>query len=187
MGNSLQRTLSVPAEFRARWSRRLSDTEIRKVASLPVLFRGAGQQQARRRTLMRQESTVWAEMPVKDEKPNGALGTAILLALILTLHNLPEGLAVTISSSEAPSMGFTVMVAIALHNIPEGICVAMPAFKSTGDRWYALRLSVYSGLSEPLGAEMSIFLLGDRLAAVGEHVMAGVGGMMCAVSVCELL
>jgi ZIP family zinc transporter len=115
------------------------------------------------------------------------LHVAVMLATILTLHNLPEGLAVAISTSDSPTVGFTMMLAIALHNIPEGICVAATAFESTRNRWQAIRMSLYSGLSEPLGALLAIFLFGDKLATAGQYIMTGVAGMMCAVTFFELL
>jgi ZIP family zinc transporter len=123
----------------------------------------------------------------EERKRKEALRVSILLAVVLTLHNLPEGLAVAISASESSEVGFTVMVAIALHNIPEGICVAAKAFESTGDKWQAVRISLYSGLSEPFGAIIAIFLFGDKLAAAGNYIMAQVGGMMCAVTFFELI
>jgi ZIP family zinc transporter len=124
---------------------------------------------------------------LSERKRKEALRISILLAAVLTLHNLPEGLAVAISASESSDVGFTVMVAIALHNIPEGICVAATALEATGDKWYAIRMSFYSGLSEPLGAMIAIFLFGDKLATAGNHIMAGVAGIMCAVAFCELI
>lgn len=74
----------------------------------------------------------------------------LLMAFTMTLHNMPEGLAVAFSSYT--DFGEVMAVAIAMHNIPEGIIVAAPIFAATGSRSRALLIATLSGLSEPLGA-----------------------------------
>jgi ZIP family zinc transporter len=75
-----------------------------------------------------------------------------LLFVALTLHNLPEGLAVGTSYLAQPRLGLILALAIALHNIPEGIAVAGP-FRACGlSRWKCFLWALASGLSEPLGA-----------------------------------
>ena len=72
------------------------------------------------------------------------------MAITMTLHNMPEGLAVAFSSYT--DFGNIMAVAIAMHNIPEGIIVAAPIYAATGSRTKALLIATISGLSEPLGA-----------------------------------
>lgn len=72
------------------------------------------------------------------------------MAFTMTLHNMPEGLAVAFSSYT--DFGNIMALAIAMHNIPEGIIVAAPIYAATGSRSQALLIATLSGLSEPLGA-----------------------------------
>lgn len=113
------------------------------------------------------------------------LRLGLVMALTMTLHNLPEGAAVAFSSFT--SLGPLMALAIAVHNIPEGLIVAAPIYAATGSRAKALGLAALSGASEPVGALAVIlavrpWLTVDRL----QRLLAGVGGLMAAVCVLEL-
>ena len=45
----------------------------------------------------------------------------VLIALAITIHNFPEGLATFLAVLQDSSLGVAIAVALALHNIPEGI------------------------------------------------------------------
>jgi ZIP family zinc transporter len=60
----------------------------------------------------------------------------LLMAITMTLHNLPEGFAVAFSSFT--DIGPVMATAIGVHNIPEGIIVAAPVYAATGSRRQAL-------------------------------------------------
>jgi ZIP family zinc transporter len=76
----------------------------------------------------------------------------VLLFAALTLHNVPEGLAVGTSYTAQPRLGLLLALAIALHNVPEGIAVAGP-FRACGmPRGRCLLWATGSGLAEPVAA-----------------------------------
>ena len=84
------------------------------------------------------------------------------------------------------------ILAVAIHNIPEGIAVSVPIYYATGNRKKAFLLSFLSGLSEPLGALMAYFILMPFLTAgnvdvIFGAVMASVAGIMVFISMDELL
>ena len=113
------------------------------------------------------------------------LRLGILMAVAMTLHNLPEGFAVACASYT--DVGPTMAFAIGMHNIPEGIITAAPVYAATGSRLRAFTLAAASGLSEPIGALIALkfmkpYLTPERL----EHLLAGTGGIMVAVCVLEL-
>jgi zinc transporter, ZIP family len=116
------------------------------------------------------------------------LRSGILLAAVVTLHNLPEGLATFVATLAQPTGGITLAVAIAIHNIPEGLAVAAPIYAATGSRVRALAWATVSGLAEPFGAIVGYLLLRALLPEEWLILsLALVAGMMLAVSFLELL
>jgi ZIP family zinc transporter len=112
----------------------------------------------------------------------------LFTAMAIAIHNFPEGLATFIAASESLTLGISIGVAIAIHNIPEGIAVAMPIYHATGSKAKAFWYSLVSGLAEPLGAIVGIFLLraftGDFFFGI---LFSAVGGIMVYISLDELL
>ncbi|MBK5344744.1 ZIP family metal transporter [Pseudomonas sp. TH49] len=76
-----------------------------------------------------------------------------LFVLAITLHNLPEGMAIGVSFANGDmKVGLPLTTAIAIQDIPEGLAVAL-ALRVTGiSAWRAALIAVGSGLMEPLGA-----------------------------------
>jgi ZIP family zinc transporter len=110
----------------------------------------------------------------------------VLLFSALTLHNLPEGLAVGTGYVAEPRLGLLLALAIALHNIPEGIAVAGP-FRACGmPRRQYLAWTFGSGLAEPVAA-----LLGAVFVAFFQAILplslAFAGGAMLYVVSDELI
>ena len=110
----------------------------------------------------------------------------LLMAITMTLHNLPEGFAVAFSSYT--SVGPIMAAAIGVHNVPEGIIVAAPVFAATGSRTRALLMATVSGLSEPAGALLALCFIKPYLTPMLlQYLLAATGGMMSAVCALELL
>mmetsp|Transcript_40035 Transcript_40035/g.99065 ORF Transcript_40035/g.99065 Transcript_40035/m.99065 type:complete len:373 (-) Transcript_40035:56-1174(-) len=133
------------------------------------------------------------------EEDNGGLGDGeskvskarlmrlgMLMAITMTLHNLPEGFAVAFSSFT--DIGPVMAAAIGVHNVPEGIIVAAPVYAATGSRRQALLMATASGLSEPAGALLALCFIKPYLTPLLlQYMLAGTGGVMSAVCVIELL
>lgn len=116
------------------------------------------------------------------------LRTGLLVALAISIHNFPEGLATFMVALREPLMGIPIAVAIALHNIPEGIAVSIPVYYATGSRRRAFLYSFLSGLAEPAGALVGYFLLLPILNdVVFGALFAMVAGIMVFIALDQLL
>jgi ZIP family zinc transporter len=128
------------------------------------------------------------QIPVADGKESSLARLGPLTALIIGLHNFPEGIATFASSLADTSLGLPVAIAVAIHNIPEGVAVAVPVFFATRSRNRAFVYSFASGLAEPLGALLAYFLLVSFLSDVVVGAMlSAVAGVMVFISFDELL
>lgn len=123
----------------------------------------------------------------EDEQIDVSLvNTGLLLAIGITLHNLPEGIAVGAGYLHNPQFGIFVAVAILLHNIPEGIATALPICKGGICKKDALKVAFLSGLAEPVGALLaSVFLA--RFTALLPGALAFAGGVMVFITLDELI
>jgi ZIP family zinc transporter len=93
-----------------------------------------------------------------------------LFVLAITLHNLPEGMAIGVSFADGDmTVGLPLTTAIALQDIPEGLAIAL-ALRVTGiSALRAAMVAIGSGLMEPLGAVIGLgvssgFALGYPIA-----------------------
>ena len=127
------------------------------------------------------------EMEQQPRNPK-LMRMGLLTALAIAIHNFPEGIATFTSAVDNPTLGIAIAAAIAIHNIPEGIAVSVPVYYATGDRRKAFRLSLLSGLAEPVGALMAwLVLMPFMSATLMGCILAGVAGIMVGISLDELL
>jgi len=112
----------------------------------------------------------------------------VLTAIVIGIHNFPEGIVTFASSVNNVHLGLAIAIAIAIHNIPEGISVSVPVYCATGSRRKAFMLSLLSGLAEPLGAVLAYLVLVPYLNEVTMGLsFAFVAGIMIFISLDELL
>ena len=128
------------------------------------------------------------EKPNLDPKHKKLYSTGILLAFGIAIHNLPEGFAVFISASANLHLGVALAVAIAAHNIPEGIAVSIPIYYATRSKSKAFTLSLLSGIAEPIGALVGLFIIGSSITTTTvDYLFAIVAGIMVFICFDELL
>lgn len=81
--------------------------------------------------------------------------------------------------------GLVVALAIAIHNIPEGIAVTLPLYYSTHSKWEAMKWCLLSSICEPLAAIIFGVLFSDylteRIMAIMNAVVAGIMIILCVV------
>ncbi len=121
-------------------------------------------------------------------------GRSTMLVLAVTLHNIPEGMAVgvVLAGALAENTGIsmagamTLSLGIAIQNFPEGAIVSMPLRDSVHSRRKAFAFGVASGAVEPLAGILTIMLI-DLLAPVLPYLLAFAAGAMIYVVVEELI
>jgi len=78
--------------------------------------------------------------------------SGVLIAIGVTLHNLPEGFVVAAGYIFNPILGLIITAAIMLHNIPEGMATAIPLSEAGTKPLKIAVITLLSGMAEPIGA-----------------------------------
>ena len=132
-----------------------------------------------------------------EEKPEGlhaALKKTTMLVLAVTLHNIPEGMAVgvvyagmmTANAQITLSGAFALSIGIAIQNFPEGAIISMPLKSAGAKRRNAFFYGMLSGAVEPVGAFVTILLAAWLVPAL-PYLLAFAAGAMIYVVVEELV
>ena len=117
-----------------------------------------------------------------------------MIVLAVTLHNIPEGMAVGIlfAGFAAGGSGITfgsamvLSVGVAVQNFPEGAIISMPLVSCGLTRKKAFLYGVASGAVEPLGAALMVACIGFMTPAL-PYILAFAAGAMMYVVVEELI
>ncbi|MGM9843973.1 MAG: ZIP family metal transporter [Muribaculaceae bacterium] len=112
------------------------------------------------------------------------------LALAVTLHNIPEGMAVGVAlASTFPlnlSLSIPLTIGIAIQNIPEGAIVSMPLRTAGNSKWKSFGIGTASGIVEPIAAIVTIWLA-SSISSILPYLLAFAAGAMLYVVVEELI
>lgn len=130
----------------------------------------------------------------KSEGPRSKLSRTTKLVFAVTLHNIPEGMAVGVSLAGALeenayiSMAGAIALAIgiAIQNFPEGAIVSMPLRAAGNSRKRSFIIGGLSGIVEPIAAVITI-LLASLIVPALPYLLAFAAGAMIYVVVEELI
>ncbi|KAF4695869.1 Zinc transporter [Perkinsus olseni] len=123
----------------------------------------------------------------EDTQSSALLGTGLMAAIALTLHNLPEGIVTFLGTLEDADVGISLALAIGVHNIPEGVAVAMPILKATGSKTKAFLWTLLASVAQPIGGILAWLALANILTPASIAVMMSVtAGIMVYVGVVKL-
>ena len=128
------------------------------------------------------------------EGPKCSLKKTTMLVLAVTLHNIPEGMAVGVvfagmlsQNTEITVAGaFALSVGIAIQNFPEGAIISMPLKSEGTGKGKAFLYGMLSGAVEPVAAVITILLAGF-ITPVLPHLSSFAAGAMLYVVVEELI
>ena len=141
--------------------------------------------------------TVIPHLHMNAEKAEGVpsrLARTTMMVLAVTLHNIPEGMAVGIvyagllaGTAEINAGGaFALALGIAIQNFPEGAIISMPLHAEGKSKGRAFADGVLSGAVEPIGAVLTILFAGLILPAM-PYLLSFAAGAMIYVVVEELI
>lgn len=129
--------------------------------------------------------TIDQKMP---DQQNHLKRVGLIAMLAIILHNIPEGIATYLTSSNNMKLGITLTIAIALHNIPEGISISIPIYYATKNKFRAFLYTLISGLSEPFGAVIAALFLSQWITPWMMGILyAIIAGIMTHIALYELL
>ncbi len=129
-----------------------------------------------------------------EEGPKSGIKKTTKLIFAVTLHNLPEGMAVGIVYADwlyggtdiSLMSALALAIGIALQNFPEGAIVSMPLMAEDVPKWKTFLYGVLSGIVEPLGALLTIFFASFFLPIM-PYLLTFAAGAMFYVVVEELI
>ncbi len=134
---------------------------------------------------------------IGDETPEGLkakISKTAMLALAVTIHNIPEGMAVGVVIAGslqdgigiAPAAAMATAIGIAIQNIPEGAIISMPMRAAGNSRRKSFLIGGLSGIVEPVGA-LLVLVLASLMTPVLPYFLAFAAGAMIYVVVEELI
>jgi ZIP family zinc transporter len=130
----------------------------------------------------------------QSEGPRTHLSKTAKLVFAITLHNIPEGMAVGVAlagamehNSYMPMAGAVALsIGIAIQNFPEGAIVSMPLRSAGNSRKKSFMMGALSGIVEPIGAILTI-MLASFILPILPYLLAFAAGAMFYVVVEELI
>ncbi len=130
----------------------------------------------------------------QSEGPKSHLSKTAKMVFAITLHNIPEGMAVGVAlagamehNSYMPMAGaIALSIGIAIQNFPEGAIVSMPLRSAGNSRMKSFLMGTLSGVVEPIGAILTI-MLASFILPILPYLLAFAAGAMMYVVVEELI
>ena len=118
-----------------------------------------------------------------DASQAKAMKRVWLFVLAISLHNLPEGLAIGVAFAGSDPMGAAALATgISIQNVPEGMVVAL-ALRSVGyGRVLSAGLGVLSGLVEPLASVFGVLVISISESLLPWGLAAAAGAMLFVIS-----
>jgi len=95
------------------------------------------------------------------------LRSGVLIFTAISLHNVPEGIAIGAGGSHDIHLGALLAIMIAFHNIPEGMAIAAPLLAGGINKWKVVLLSAISGATTLLGG-----LIGILVGSISDFAIA---------------
>lgn len=134
------------------------------------------------------------QMTTEPEGPVTKLDKTLLMLLAVTIHNIPEGMAIGIvyasyasgNSLISLSAALALSLGIAIQNVPEGAIISMPLYERGWSMGKASGYGILSGIVEPIGAILTIYFA-TQIIPLMPYFLSFAAGAMLYVVVEELI
>ena len=143
--------------------------------------------------------TLIPHLHIGSDKPEGLASNCqwkrtTMLSVAVTLHNIPEGMAVGVILASAMAEGsmismsaaWALAIGIAIQNFPEGAILSMPLHSEGMGKGKAFLIGALSGIVEPIASILTILLIGVISPAL-PYLLAFAAGAMMYVVIEELI
>ena len=143
--------------------------------------------------------TLIPHLHIGADKPEGMTRNCqwkrtTMLSVAVTLHNIPEGMAVGVILASAMANGaaipmsaaWALAIGIAIQNFPEGAILSMPLHSEGMSKGKSFLIGALSGIVEPIASILTILLIGFISPAL-PYLLAFAAGAMMYVVVEELI
>ena len=143
--------------------------------------------------------TLIPHLHIGSDKPEGLTSNCqwkrtTMLSVAVTLHNIPEGMAVGVILASAMAEGsmismsaaWALAIGIAIQNFPEGAILSMPLHSEGMSKGRAFLIGALSGIVEPIASILTMLLIGLISPAL-PYLLAFAAGAMIYVVIEELI
>ena len=133
------------------------------------------------------------KLTIKKTTPSKFKKT-IMMIIAVTLHNIPEGMAVGVifasflskNTLTTLAAAYSLSIGIAIQNFPEGAIVSMPLKEKNISKWKSFLYGTLSGIVEPIGAIITLVLT-SKITRILPYLLSFAAGAMIYVVIDELL
>ena len=130
----------------------------------------------------------------QSEGPKSRLSRSTMMVLAVTLHNIPEGMAVGVvfagmlaeNAHITTAAAFALAIGIAIQNFPEGAIISLPLCAEGMSRKRAFICGMLSGIVEPIGGFITILIAG-LISPILPYLLSFAAGAMIYVVIDELI
>lgn len=112
--------------------------------------------------------------------------TAVMIVAVMTVHSMAEGIGVGVAFGGGDSLGFLTALAIGVHNIPEGLAISLVLVPRGISALHAAGWSVFTSLPQPLLA-LPAFLFVEAFASALPFGLGFAGGAMTWMVIAQIV
>ena len=136
--------------------------------------------------LVKVHTLLGAKEELSENSKKRLKAAGIFLLFAISLHDIPEGMAIGASGMVESGLALTMTIIILIHNIPEGMAISLPLVAGQTNKFLAIILSMIAGSMTVVGGVIGA-LIGGVSNTITSFSLAFAGGAMLHVTICDML